>query len=456
MTTYEAKGNLTSHEPECNGAGSDRPGTAGSVTMPGSAAFQAKYVGRDLAAGLIAGSMAIPLTVGIAMMSEYPIKVGLATVAFACFIGWINAWFRPGNYIGCPGIAAGLAPVLAVGVATFGLENMAFAIFLTATIQAVIWKFNWQRYLLLAVPVYLVEGLLAGVGLKIALKFLAFTYEIPPGMEAADWFLNGARIQMILISMAAYGLFVYLFLKFKHTQPAIPYFVIITAGVILAQFVTVPMLSMEDTALRLALPIPHFESALTFFYMLGFAVMLALIDVIEQVMSNAAIEKIDPLKRKCNSNNSLFAIWIANMGSSFFGGMTNLDGLAKSTTNRLAGAYTKFSVLIIGCVVTFFTFNTHSLEYLPKFALAVIMIFSGWKMIEGLVHVTHHGPYAMILAILCGVLVFKVGIFEGLLIAMAVHGIVHYMVYANLDKMPGRDIVKRYIDDLKKNGGDVS
>ena len=426
------------------------------VTLPGSAAFQAKYAGRDIAAGLIAGSMAIPLTVGIAMMSEYPIKVGLATVAFACFIGWINAWFKPGNYIGCPGIAAGLAPVLAVGVASFGMENMAFAIFLTATTQAIIWKFNWQRYILIAVPVYLVEGLLAGIGLKIALKFLAFTFELPEGMESADTFWNGARIQMALISMAAYAGFVYLFLKFKNTQPAIPYFVLIGAGTVLAQFVSVPMLSMEDMELKLAWPIPHFDSALTLVSMLGFAVMLAVIDVIEQVMSNAAIEKIDPLKRKCNSNNSLFAIWIANMGASFFGGMTNLDGLAKSTTNRLAGAHTKFSVLIIGLVVTFFTFNVEYLAYLPKFALASIMIFTGWKMIEGLVHVTHHGPYAMILAILCGVLVFKVGIFEGLLIAMAVHGIVHYMVYANLDKMPGRAIVKRYIDDLKKNGSNVS
>lgn len=456
MRTPEAKGDVKSPERDFNDTGSIQPVTETPITLPGSAAFQAQYAGRDIAAGLIAGSMAIPLSVGIAMMSEYPIKVGLATVAFACLVGWINAWFKPGNYIGCPGIAAGLAPVLAVGVATFGLDNMAFAILLTATIQAIIWFFNWQRYILVAVPVYLVEGLLAGVGLKIALKFLAFTYELPPGMEAADSFLNGARIQMILISMAGYCLFVYLFLKFKNTQPAVPYFVIIIAGTILAQFVTVPMLSIENTDLKFALPIPHFDSAVTALYMLGFAVMLALIDVIEQVMSNAAIEKIDPLKRKCNSNNSLFAIWIANMGSSFFGGMTNLDGLAKSTTNRLAGAYTKFSVLIIGCVVTFFIFNTHALVYLPKFALAVIMIFSGWKMIEGLVHVTHHGPYAMILAILCGVLVFKVGIFEGLLIAMAVHGIVHYMVYTNLDKLPGRAIVKRYIDDLKKSGGDVS
>jgi MFS superfamily sulfate permease-like transporter len=456
MATYEAEPTVSSPGHNLKDTEREQLVTTGPVTIPGSAAFQAKYAGRDLAAGLIAGSMAIPLSVGIAMMSEYPIKVGLATVAFACFIGWINAWFKPGNYIGCPGIAAGLAPVLAVGVSSFGLENMAFAVLLTAAIQAVIWKFNWQRYILVAVPVYLVEGLLAGVGLKIALKFLAFTYELPAGMDSADSFWNGARIQMILISMAGYGLFVYLFLKFKNTQPAVPYFVIIAAGTILAQFMSVPMLSMEDTELKLAWPIPHFDSAVTALYMVGFAVMLALIDVIEQVMSNAAIEKIDPLKRKCNSNNSLFAIWIANMGSSFFGGMTNLDGLAKSTTNRLAGAYTKFSVLIIGLVVTFVTFNTHSLTYLPKFALAVIMIFSGWKMIEGLVHVTHHGPYAMILAILCGLLVFKVGIFEGLLAAMAVHGIVHYMVYANLDKMPGRDIVKRYIDDLKKHGGDVT
>ena len=457
MTSYEAERNLLSRAHDSNVTEDKGPVNTGPVTIPGSAAFQAKYAGRDIAAGLIAGSMAIPLTVGIAMMSEYPIKVGLATVAFACFIGWINAWFKPGNYIGCPGIAAGLAPVLAVGVSSFGLENMAFAVLLTATIQAVIWKFNWQRYILVAVPVYLVEGLLAGVGLKIALKFLTFTYEIPVGMESVETFWNGARIQMAVISLIGYVGFVYLFLKFKKTQPAVPYFVLIIVGAVLAQFVSVPMLSIDDMDLTLAWPIPHVDSALTVVYMIGFAVLLAAIDVIEQVMSNAAIEKIDPLKRKCHSNNSLLAIWISNMGASFFGGMTNLDGLAKSTTNRLAGAHTKFSVLIIGCVVTFFTLNVEYLAYLPKFALASIMIFTGWKMIEGLIHVTHHGPYAMILAILCGVLVFKVGIFEGLLIALAVHGGVHYMLYANLEKMPGRDIVKRYIDDLKKSdSGDIT
>jgi len=420
------------------------------LTSVESAAFQAQYAGRDIAAGLITGVMAIPLSVGIAMMSDYPIKVGLATVAFACLIGWINAWIRPGNFIGCPGIAAGLAPVLAMGVASFGMENMAFVIFLTAVMQAVIWRFNWQRYILLAVPAYLVEGLLAGIGLKIALKFFNFTYELPAELVAADTFFNEARIQMLFISLAGLGLFVYLFTKFRYIQPAVPYFVIIVAGVLLAQFIHVPMLHVEDVPLSLALPIPHFDNPLTWLYVVGFAAMLAIIDVIEQVMSNAAIQKIDPLKRTCNSNNSLLAIWIANIGASFFGGMTNLDGLAKSTTNRLAGAYTKFSVLIIGCVVTFFVINPQYLELLPKFAVAIVMMFTGWKMIAGLKHVTHHGPYAMVLAILTGALVYKIGIFEGLLVAMAVHGVVHYLFYTQVHKQPVRVVVRNYVESLKQ------
>lgn len=425
-------------------------------SVTGSAAFQAKYIGRDIAAGVVTGVMAIPLSVGIAIMSEYPIKVGLATVAFASLIGWIFAWFRPGNYIGSPGIAAGLAPALALGVASFGVENMAFCIFLTAVMQAICWHFNWQRYLLVAIPVYLVEGLLAGVGLRIFLKFFEFTYEIPPELVSPDEFWNDARIQMFAVSMIGFAGFLYLFSKFKDKQPAIPYFALIIAGVIVAQYMSVPMLFVEDVELKFAAPIPQVESAMMLVYMVLFCAMLATIDVIEQVMSNAAIEKIDPLNRKCNSNNSLLAIWVANLGSSLFGGMTNLDGLAKSTTNKLAGAYTKFSIVFIGLVVAFFMWNTHYLEYLPKFAIASIMLLSGYKMIAGLMHVTHHGPYAMMLAILCGALVWKLGIFEGLLIAMSIHGLIHFLVYLNHEKIPGKQIVKRYFDNLKKSSADVS
>lgn len=422
----------------------------------GSAAFRKEYVFADVQAGVITATMAIPLSIGIALMSNYPIQVGLATVAFASFIGFLFAWFRPGNYIGAPGIAAGLAPILALGVAEFGIQNMAFIIFLTATYQAIIWKLNWQRYLLMAVPTYLVEGLLAGIGLKIALKFIPFLWMLPAGMAIGDEFWTDERVNVIILSVLGIGLFASLFYKFKDTKPAIPYFGLILFGLIAAQFIEVNMLKVEDVNFELALPIPDFESWTLWVYAVFFALMLAVVDVIEQVMSNAAIEKIDPLKRPCNSNNSLLSIWVSNMGASFFGGMTNLDGLAKSSTNRLAGAYTKLSVLVIGLMIAFFVFNSHYLSNLPYFALAIIMVFVGIKMVLGLLHVAKFGEYALLLGSLCGVLVFQVGIFEGLLITLALHAIIHLVIFKAIDKMETASIVKRYLQRFKDNEPDIN
>jgi MFS superfamily sulfate permease-like transporter len=417
------------------------------------AAFQKQYITRDVQAGIITAAMAIPLSIGIAIMSDYPIQVGLATVAFASFIGWMFAWFRPGNFIGAPGIAAGLAPILAMGVSIFGISNMAFIIFLTAAFQAFIWKFNWQRYILQLVPTYLVEGLLAGIGLKIVLAFLVFTYEVPASVVTADDFFTIERVLIICLSLVGAVLFFVLFKLFKDRQPAIPYFALIVFGIFVSLFFPLSMLQVEDTELALALPIPDFSSVSLWAYAIGFALMLAIIDVIEQVMSNAAIEKIDPLKRKCNSNNSLLSIWVSNMGSSFFGGMTNLDGLAKSSTNRLAGAYTKFSVLVIALVISFFVINIQYLEFLPKFALGIIMIFVGIKMILGLLHVANFGRYAMLLAILCGLLVYWVGIFEGLLIALAIHAFINFVIFKERDNIGTNDIVRNYLKKFKEQDG---
>lgn len=423
------------------------------TTQTGSAAFRKEYALRDVQAGVITATMAIPLSIGIALMSDYPIQVGLATVAFASFIGFLFAWFRPGNFIGAPGIAAGLAPILAMGVATFGIENMAFIIFLTATFQALIWKFNWQRYLLMAVPTYLVEGLLAGIGLKIALKFIPFLWMLPVGMAVPEEFWNADRITVVVLSIIGIVLFLALFQKFKDTKPAMPYFVLIIFGIAASQMFNVNMLKVEDVDFVLAFPIPDFDSVYMWVYAFFFALMLAVVDVIEQVMSNAAIEKIDPLKRPCNSNNSLLSIWVSNMGASFFGGMTNLDGLAKSSTNRLAGAYTKFSVLIIGLMITFFVFNSQYLDNLPYFALAIIMAFVGIRMVMGLLHVAHHGPYALLLGTVCGLLVFKVGIFEGLIITLFIHAVINFVIFKHIDEMKTGSIIRKYFDRFKNDDG---
>lgn len=405
--------------------------------------FTVETVRRDLIAGTITGMMAVPLTVGICLMSEYPIQTGLATVIFACIICFIASLFRPGNYIGVPGVAAGLAPVLALGIQKFGFENMPFLIFLTATMQAVVWRYKLEGYILKVVPPYLIEGLLAGVGMKIAMKFLPYTYGTV-GSSAVFW--NNERIMIVAISAITFLMFLFLYKKFKGTNPGYAYILVIGLSILLGLNLEFPMLHIDHVPFKIALPLPDINSLgpVIIVEMVLYAAMLAIVDVIEQVMSNAAIEKIDPLGRKSNSNNSLLSIWMANMGSSFFGGMTNLDGLAKSTTNKMAGAMTKFSNLVVAAILGLALAYPDSLTYLPEFSLAVLMIFTGWKMIAGMYHVAQHGDYAFGMSLFCGILVFQFGIFEGLLVALVVHSFIVYIINRH-DQVPTLAIFSKFI-----------
>jgi len=110
---------------------------------------------------------------------------------------------------------------------------------------------------------------------------------------------------VIALSVVGAALFLVLFKMFKDRQPAVPYFVLIVYGIVVSFMFPVTMLHVEDADITLGIPLPDFNTLSLWVYAVGFALMLAVIDVIEQVMSNAAIEKIDPLKRKCDSNNSL-------------------------------------------------------------------------------------------------------------------------------------------------------
>ncbi|WP_425391534.1 SulP family inorganic anion transporter [Ekhidna sp.] len=410
-----------------------------------------KYIKRDALAGTVAGVMAVPLTVGICLMSEYPIMTGLYTVILAGVISFITYLFKPGNYTGMPGVAAGLAPALALGVHTFGMENMPFVILLTALFQAVVWKYRLERYILRIVPHYLVEGLLAGVGLKIALKFVPFLYDIEH--ESETW-LNFEREVIILLSLVSFVSFVLLYKYYKKKMPALPYIVIMATSFVLSFFMPLPMISIDSVPFKLALPLPHFtglNEQETFFLilkMIGYAMMLGTIDVIEQVMSNVAIEKMDPLNRKADSNNSLLAIWIANMGATFFGGMTNLDGLAKSTTNTVAGAVTKLSNVFTSLVILMVVLFPIILEHTPEYSLGIIMVYSGWKMIANIAHVRSEGRYALIMAGICGFLVFELGIFEGLLLLLLAHALIQYIFMRRIGKST-KEVIDLFKDTFK-------
>ena len=94
---------------------------------------------------------------------------------------------------------------------------MPFLILLTSLTQALVWKFNWQKYILKLVPNYLVEGLLAGIGLKIALKFLPFTYLAYSDHQHASFILDTEHEIVMILSILSFITVLFRLLKLMKT-----------------------------------------------------------------------------------------------------------------------------------------------------------------------------------------------------------------------------------------------
>lgn len=66
-------------------------------------------------------------------------------------------------------------------------------------------------------------------------------------------------------------------------------------------------------------------------------ITLTLIDGTESIATVAAIDKIDPFRRRSDANKTLQAMGISNLLSSLVGGLTIIPGGMKSTVNIVGG-----------------------------------------------------------------------------------------------------------------------
>jgi hypothetical protein len=110
-------------------------------------------------------------------------------------------------------------------------------------------------------------------------------------------------------------------------------------------------------------------------------ITLVLIDGTESLATIQAIDKIDPFKRKSNPNVTLRAMGISNTASSLLGGLTIIPGGLKSTVNMLAGGRTLWANFYYACFqLIILLFAAALMNYVPKSALAGLLMWIGWKL----------------------------------------------------------------------------
>ncbi len=362
-----------------------------------------KHWRYDLMAGLQVAMMGIPLSLGIAVASGAPPVCGLISAIIAGFV----FPFLGGAYITISGPAAGLAPALLAGTLALGHGDLAagyplllVAICIVGVVQVILSIFNAGRFALFF-PISVVEGMLMAIGMLIIVKQVpAFLGYITPPIKSIPKAIMLIPEQVmglnpLICAIGAVSLFLLFFIsgilaRIKATWAKlipVPLIVIILAGL------TSWILGIEEKYL-IHVPLDIFEHGIVFPHfveafsrpelygsLLLIIITLTLIDGTESLATIAAIDKIDPFKRKSNPNVTLRAMGVSNTASSLLGGLTIIPGGLKSTVNMLAGGRTLWANFYYACFqLIILIFAAALINVIPKSALAGLLIWIGWKL----------------------------------------------------------------------------
>jgi MFS superfamily sulfate permease-like transporter len=110
-------------------------------------------------------------------------------------------------------------------------------------------------------------------------------------------------------------------------------------------------------------------------------ITLVLIDGTESLATIAAVDKLDPYRRKSDPDRTLRSMGVLNVASSMLGGLTIIPGIVKSTANILGGGRTQWANFYNACfLLTFLIFGRDLINAVPKCVLASILVFVGYKL----------------------------------------------------------------------------
>ena len=360
-----------------------------------------KHWRHDLPAGLQVALVSLPLSLGIAIASGAPPVTGLVSAIIAGLI----FPFLGGAYVTISGPAAGLAPVLMAGMLTLGNGDLAVgyplllvAICLTGVVQIVSCLFRAGEFARM-LPIAVVEGMLASIGLMIIVKQLPIilgdlggpSKTIANALTKLPQQIAGLDPVVLALGLGSLGLIFYLSTSGRRLLKFIPppLFVALV-GIAFGYVVDLDaryLITMPDHLLREGLTLPAFgavwERRDLWWSLATIIITLTLVDGIESLATIAAVDKIDPFQRRSQPNRTLLAMGISNTMSSLVGGLTIIPGGIKSRANIDAGGRTLWANGYNAVFLLMFVLiGTVVIERIPLVTLAAILIYVGWRLCE--------------------------------------------------------------------------
>ena len=362
----------------------------------------------DLPAAIVVFLVALPLCLGIALASGATPLAGITSGV----IGGVVVGALSGSSVSVSGPAAGLTAVVLAGITELG----GYPIFLTSVLLAGV----MQLALGVAraggvahfVPVSVVRGMLAAIGLILILKQIPHALGRDVAYEGGEAFRDpggGNTFSDILeavahVDVGALAVFVVALaalLGWSRVVPRIrhgnwfpPSLIAVLAGTatnfaLLAwwpavalqasHLVAIPLLR-SPAALAEALQFPDFSHILDG-AVWRMAVTLALIASIESLLSAEAADKLDPWRRITPMNRELRAQGVGNIVAALLGALPVTAVIVRSSANVAAGGKTRLATVVHGVLLLLSAlFLARWLNYIPLAALAAVLIVMGWRL----------------------------------------------------------------------------
>ncbi|MGB9303609.1 MAG: SulP family inorganic anion transporter [Mycobacterium sp.] len=367
-----------------------------------------KHWRYDLRSGFTVAMISLPFSMGIAITSGAPPICGIVSAIIAGFI----LPFLGGSYVTISGPAAGLAPALFAGMIMLGHARLGHgasqsellavgyplvlvAIAIAGVLQVVLAKLKVAR-LSAIFPAAAIQGMLAAIGLMIIVKQIPLFMGVK--FEAHEfWAVLGEvprHVQSMSPKVFALGvgclaaLFVLAALPGRLLKIMPPPVWVFLAGTVVGTFILKldksHLINVPDS-LDHGIVFPQFGEAFTDAALLlplaYLVVTLLLIDATESLATIAAVDNIDPYRRRSDPDRTLLAMGVSNGASSLLGGLTIIPGMVKSTANVLAGGRTQWANFYNACfLLTFVLLGRHVIDMVPMAVLAAILVFIGYKL----------------------------------------------------------------------------
>jgi MFS superfamily sulfate permease-like transporter len=365
---------------------------------------------RDLSSGIVVFLIALPLCLGIALVSGAPFFSGIV----AGIVGGTVVTLISKSSLGVSGPGAGLAVLVLFFIKDLGsFEAFVFAVILAGVIQVVLGCLG-AGVLAYYFPSSVISGMLSGIGILILLKQIPhiFGYDADP---EGDFFFSQVDNQNtlselfnlvdfisygpLLISVVSLFILIYMDKRSKTIKSLLDFLpaplLVVTVGVVLNLFfANNKLFSLEEDHLVSIKVIDSLSGFWDLFITPDFsqwnnykvyvaAVVLAVVASIETLLCVEATDKLDPKKRVTPTSLELIAQGIGNIFSGFLGGLPVTQVIVRSSANIQAGGQTRLSSFSHGVFLFIAVlFFSKVINLIPISSLASILFLVGYKLFK--------------------------------------------------------------------------